>query len=94
LDANLLYLANADYGKPYSGQSSLFVLNWAQYVLDKHASADEAVRKFEKNQFHMEAKSLPDGIYLGVHLSLSDSTGDNAIFEYIEGKLVVFHNKK
>lgn len=62
--------------------------------MDNYASVDEAVREFGKNQFHMEATSLPDGTYPGVHLSISDSTGDNAIFEYIDGKLVVYHSKK
>jgi len=27
-----------------------------------------------------------------LHLSISDATGDNAIFEYINGKLVIHHN--
>lgn len=94
LNANLLYLANADYGKLSPGQNTLNVLNWAQYVLDNYTTVDEAVKKFGKNQFHMKAKLLPDGTYPGVHLSISDSTGDNAIFEYVEGKLVVHHNKK
>lgn len=94
LNANLLYLASADYGKLSPGQNTLNVLNWAQYILDNYASVDEAVKEFGKNQFHMKAKLLPDGTYPGVHLSLSDPSGDNAIFEYVEGKLVVYHNKK
>lgn len=94
LDANLLYLANADYGTASPGQSNLSVLNWAQYVLDNYASVEEAVGEFGKNQFHMVASLLPDGTYPGVHLSLSDSSGDNAIFEYVGGKLVIYHNKK
>ncbi|MDP1835752.1 MAG: linear amide C-N hydrolase [Chlamydiales bacterium] len=94
LNANLLYLANADYGKLSAGQSSLAVLNWAQFVLDNYASVDEAVKEFGKNKFHMEATLLPDGTYPGIHLSISDSTGDNAIFEYVDGELVVYHNKK
>ncbi|WP_211345679.1 linear amide C-N hydrolase [Paraflavitalea soli] len=28
-----------------------------------------------------------------LHLSISDATGDNAIFEYVHGKLVVHHDK-
>lgn len=93
LDANLLYLADADYGKLSPGQKSLSVLNWAQYVLDNYASVEEAVREFGKNQFHIEAELLPNGSYPGIHLSISDPTGDNAIFEYVEGELVVYHNK-
>lgn len=94
LNANLLYLADADYGKPSLEQSSLSVLNWAQYVLDNYANVDQVVKEFGKNQFYMEAKRLPDGTYPGVHLSLSDPSGDNAIFEYVDGKLVIYHSKK
>ncbi len=94
LDANLLYLATADYGSPSPGQQSLDVLNWAQYVLDNYATVEEAVQEFGKQNFHMQASPLPDGSYPGVHLSLTDSSGDNAIFEYIAGKLVVFRGKQ
>lgn len=94
LDANLLYLANADYGTASTGQQSINVLNWAQYALDNYASVEEAVREFEKNHFHLEAKPLPNGTFPGVHLALTDSTGDNAIFEYIDGELVVYRGKQ
>lgn len=94
LDANLLYLATADYGIAAPGQQTLSVLNWAQYVLDNYATVEEAVNEFGKNQFHIVAKPLPDGTYPGIHLSITDPSGDNAIFEYIKGKLFVFHNKK
>lgn len=94
LNANLLYLANANYGELSPGENNLDVLKWAQYVLDNYANVDEAVKEYGKNQFHMKAKLLPDGTYPGVHLSISDPTADNAIFEYVEGKLVVHHNKK
>ncbi len=94
LDANLLYLATADYGKPSPGQQSLSVLNWAQYALDNFATVEEAVREFSKNQFHIESKPLPNGSYAGLHLSLTDSTGDNAVLEYVKGKLVVHHGKQ
>lgn len=94
LVANLLYLATADYGTARPEQKTLSVLNWAQYVLDNYATVDEAVREYGKNDFHMDAPLLPDGTYPGVHLAISDASGDNAIFEYIGGKLVVYHGKE
>jgi penicillin V acylase-like amidase (Ntn superfamily) len=33
-------------------------------------------------------------IFATVHLSVSNPTGDNAIFEYIKGKLVIHHDPK
>lgn len=38
---------------------------------------------------------MPDGSRLAtLHLSISDATGDCAIFEYIGGKLTVYHSKE
>ena len=56
LVANLLYLADADFGKA--------------------------------------APTLPTGDAGSVHLSISDPTGDSAIFEYVGGKLVIHHGRQ
>lgn len=42
----------------------------------------------------MLAPVLPNGAAAALHLSISDSTGDSAIFEYIDGKLVIHHGKQ
>lgn len=93
LVANLLYLATADYGSASQNQKTLSVFNWAQYVLDNYATVEEAVNEYGKQDFHMEAQLLPNGVFPGVHLAIADAKGDNAIFEYIDGKLVVYHGK-
>lgn len=41
--------------------------------------------------FAIIAPALPNGHAAGLHLSLSDPTGDSAILEYIGGKLVIHH---
>lgn len=93
LTANLLFLATSDYGKPKPDRKNLSILLWAQYVLDNYATVAEAVKDFEQDKFNMIAKPLPNGVMPTVHLSVTDKTGDNAIFEYVGGKLVVHHNK-
>ncbi len=94
LVANLLYLATSDYGSLAPGQQSLNVFDWAQYALDNFATVDEAVIALSQKPFYLVAKTLPNGSPPSVHLALSDKSGDNAIFEYINGKLVVFHGKE
>lgn len=94
LNANLLYLATSEYGSSLPSRQNLSVLNWAQYFLDNYASVEEAVNDFGKDKFNMIADPLPNGSAANVHLSITDRTGDNAIFEYNKGKLVVFHDKK
>ncbi len=94
LNANLLYLATSDYGKPKANRKNISVLSWAQYFLDNYATVKEAVEDFSQDKFNMTAQLLPNGEYPAVHLAITDSTGANAIFEYVGGKLVVYQNKK
>ena len=90
LMANLLYLNDADFGLP-GEKPTLNIAAWAQYVLDNYATVAEAVTVLEKDPFRIVAPVLNGGVAATCHLSISDATGDSAIFEFIEGKLVVHH---
>jgi choloylglycine hydrolase len=90
LMANLLYLSDADFGLP-GEKPTLNIAAWAQYVLDNYATVAEAVAVLEKDPFRIVAPVLKGGVAATCHLSISDATGDSAIFEFIEGKLVVHH---
>lgn len=90
LVANLLYLAESDYGKA-NGKPVLSISLWAQYVLDQFANVAEAVDHLRKEPFRVVAPRLPNGQGAQLHLSLSDASGDSAILEYINGKLVIHH---
>lgn len=94
LVANLLYLAESDYGKPNDQAALLSISLWAQYALDNFARVSEAVDALSKQPFMVLAPVLPNGSPAQLHLSVSDETGDSAIFEYIDGKLVVHHGKE
>ncbi len=94
LVANLLYLAESDYGTPKSGQPTISIMAWAQYVLDNYGSVAEAVDGLRAEPFEVIAPQLPNGKGAQLHLAISDPTGDSAIFEYIGGKLVIHHDKK
>lgn len=91
--ANLLYLAESDYGEP-GGKPAMSISLWAQYVLDNFATVNEAVEALAKEPFRLVAPKLPNGKGAQLHLSLSDPSGDSAIFEYIDGKLVIHHGKE
>jgi penicillin V acylase-like amidase (Ntn superfamily) len=95
LVANLLYLNEADFGDAAkSGKATLSVGAWAQYFLDNYPTVREAVAAMADPAFTIIAPSLPNGSAAGVHVSLSDATGDSAILEYINGKLVVHHGSQ
>ena len=92
LVANLLYLAESDYGAP-DDRPAMSISLWAQYALDNFGTVAEAVEALSKDEFQIIAPKLPNGAGAQLHLALSDATGDSAIFEYIGGKLVVHHGK-
>ncbi len=93
LVANLLYLAESDYGQP-NGKPPLSISLWAQYVLDNFATVSEAVDALAKEPFQVIALTLPNGMGAQLHLAISDASGDSAIFEYVGGKLIIHHGKQ
>ena len=93
LDANLLYLAESNYGKRDPAKPAMSLSVWTQFALDNFATVKEAVDYFKKESFSMLSPNFPNGAAGQVHLVLSDATGDSAIFEYINGKLQIHHSK-
>jgi penicillin V acylase-like amidase (Ntn superfamily) len=94
LVANLLYLAESDYGKLDEKRPFLSIAAWAQYVLDNYATVTQAVDALSNEPFQILAPTLPNGAAAALHLAISDATGDSAIFEYVEGKLTIHHGKQ
>ena len=93
LVANMLFLADSNYGQ-LDGKPPLSMSLWAQYALDNFATVDEAVQALQAEPFRLVTAILPNGLTANLHLSLSDASGDSAIFEYIDGKLVIHHGQQ
>lgn len=94
LVANLLWLAESEYEAWNQKKAGLSIAAWVQYVLDSYATVDEAVLGLSKQEFVVVTGETPGRNSLAtLHLAISDPTGDNAIFEYIGGKLVIHHNR-
>ena len=98
LVANTLYLVEADYGNANLRPSKplLSVGAWTQYALDNYSTVAEAVNDLSTEPFAIIAPDLPGNPpkKAGGHLALSDASGDSAIFEYINGKLVIHHDRR
>jgi choloylglycine hydrolase len=96
LVANLLYLPESKYPPESADDKRPTLPNsaWVQYVLDTYATTAEAVEGLRKEEFRMVAIKAPTGEPGTVHLSISDASGDSAIFEYLDGKLVIHHGKQ
>ena len=95
LVANLLWLPEAEYPIRDQSKPGLAITAWVQYMLDNFATVNEAVAAIDENTFQVVSDLMPDGSRLAtLHLSISDATGDCAIFEYTGGKLTVYHSKE
>lgn len=96
LTANLLYLSESIYPTltPDDQRKTVAISAWAQYVLDNYATVSEAVDALSKEPFIVREVITPDGHPGTGHLAISDRSGDSAIFEYINGKLVIHHDAK
>lgn len=95
LVANVLWLAESTYPK-YDGKSpGLSLAAWAQYALDNFATVQEAIAVLQREPFTVVTSNVPGEERLAtLHLSLSDSSGDSAIIEYIDGKQVIHHDRR
>ena len=92
LVGNMQYLSNSDYGDPAkTGKPTISIGAWLQYFLDNFATVEEAVAAMQDPPFTIVSKPVANGIAAEIHMAISDATGDSAIFEYIDGKLVIHH---
>lgn len=95
LVANLLWLSESRYPDWDGKKLKLTMAGWVQYVLDNFATVNEAVIELQKEPFVLTTGAMPgEGPKATLHLSISDITGDNAIFEYVNGELVIHHSPK
>lgn len=95
LVTNMLWLVESAYPSfdKEGTKKGMAISLWAQYVLDNFATVAEAVEALEREDFAVVSDFIPGtDKFTTVHLSISDATGDNAILEYINGKLVIHHD--
>lgn len=89
LVANLLYLPGTSYAAEGDTRPFMSTALWASYVLDNFATVSEAVAQLKLDQFQINAPSMPGGAETTLHMAISDTTGNNAIVEYVDGKLQI-----
>jgi choloylglycine hydrolase len=91
LAAHALYLASSRYPARDTALPGLSVAAWTQYALDMHSTVAAAVEGLSEAGFQVTNATLPGDEPATAHLALSDASGDSAILEYLEGRLVVHH---
>lgn len=92
LGANLLYLAETKFGDRDTARKGISVSLWAQYYLDNFATVAEAVAATQSIQVRgVKIVHKGQSVDAPVHISLSDTTGDSAVIEILDGKTVIHH---
>lgn len=78
-------LPNTKYSEK-SGNGTVSCLEAIQYILDKFANVQEAIKGFEEFNISNQSGWL--------HYFLADKTGDRAIVEFIDGQMNVYQEKE
>lgn len=96
LAVNALADVDCQYGSTTASDNLISTLRWAQYVLDCFATVKDAVEVLRSPPYRVINQGMPDssgksGIF---HLCLSDSSGDSAIVEYVDGQPAVYHSRE
>ncbi len=96
LSASILYLEETNFGERNIKIPGLATSLWLQYYIDSFETVEDAVKATNDNSFQllmMEAGVRRTALST-IHLAITDISGDTAIFEYIDGKVNIYHNKK
>ncbi len=94
LGAQLLWLAESDYGPRDTAQPGLSLALWAQFFLDQFATVAECTAFIAGHPFQVRPQQeIHSGLAATVHLALDDPSGDSAIIEYLGGVPRVHHGR-
>ncbi|MHB1789999.1 MAG: linear amide C-N hydrolase [Acidimicrobiales bacterium] len=90
LAVHILYLDETAY-EPPDDRPTVSNARWVQWLVDTCATVDEAVAALrDVRVVSVEVR----GQHLGGHLALEDPTGDSAIVEILDGRMVVHHGRE
>ena len=96
LVANLLWEVEASYPEDDGETPRISLSVFPQYLLDRFATVAEAVEDLRENPVQVAGGDVPvgpPGRAATVHVSLSDATGDSAIIEFVDGEMVIWHDR-
>jgi len=95
LAANLLYLTETDYGKRDPQVPGVASSIYLQFILDNFATVAEVVDYLRKGAIQIVPVPIPGSEHLPtMHVSVSDSSGDSAIIEFLRGEVVIHHSRE
>lgn len=96
LNVNLQWEVNATYPDDDGVTPTISLSVFPQYLLDRYATVAEAVTDLRDSPILIQGGEVPvgpPGRAATVHVSMSDATGDSAILEFVDGEMVIWHDR-
>lgn len=95
LSIDFLWLAASDYGKLHQGETALALSQLGQFLLDTCATVDEVESKLKNEKIRpvLTDKEVINGYKMTMHLMVTDKIGNNAVLEWVDGKLNIHKQK-
>lgn len=96
LNVNLQWEVNTTYPEDDGETPTISLSVFPQYLLDRYATVAEAVTDLRANPILIQGGEVPigpPGRAATVHVSMTDATGDSAILEFVDGEMVILHDR-
>jgi len=96
LVVNLLWEVEASYPEDDGETPRISLSVFPQYLLDRFATVADAVADLRSNPLLVAGGEVPvgpPGRAATVHVSMSDASGDSAIIEFVDGDMVIWHDR-
>jgi len=96
LVVNLLWEVEASYPEDDGETPRISLSVFPQYLLDRFGTVADAVTDLRENPVLVAGGEVPvgpPGSEATVHISISDVTGDSAIIEFVNGEMVIWHDR-
>ena len=95
LVVDLLWLGESDYGTCQPGDTAVPLNQVEQYLLDNCANVEEVVKCLQQKKIRpvLTEKEIVSGVKAAYHFLVTDKSGNNAVIEWIDGKLKIHRQK-
>jgi choloylglycine hydrolase len=96
LVVNLQWEVEATYPEDDGETPTISLSVFPQYLLDRYATVAEAVADLRESPVLVQGGEVPvgpPGRAATVHVAMSDATGDSAIVEFVDGEMVIWHDR-
>ncbi|MDD3266146.1 MAG: linear amide C-N hydrolase [Burkholderiales bacterium] len=95
LAVHMLYMGDTKQAPIDKSKPVISTFMWTQYVLANYQTVDEVLKHINEYQIHTyPLKFGNESIVFPLHFAIEDKSGDNAIIEFINGKLTIHKNQK